>query len=100
MSGLLIGVASLVEHRLQGEGLSSCISQTLGHRLRSCGARAQLPRGMRDLPGPGVEPVSPALAGGFFTTELPGKLMWALNTKSNWSLCSYSLIYSKHELKK
>ena len=25
-----------------------------------------------DLPDPGIEPVSPALAGGFFTTELPG----------------------------
>ena len=28
---------------------------------------------MRDRPGPGVEPVSPALAGGFFTTAPPGK---------------------------
>ena len=30
-----------------------------------------------DLPDPGIEtvsPVSPELAGGFFTTELPGKL--------------------------
>ena len=27
---------------------------------------------MWDLPGPGIEPVSPALAGGFFTTETPG----------------------------
>ena len=26
-----------------------------------------------DLPNPGIEPVSPAWAGGFFTTELPGK---------------------------
>ena len=26
-----------------------------------------------DLPDPGVEPQSPALAGGFFTTEPPGK---------------------------
>ena len=26
-----------------------------------------------DLPNPGVEPVSPALAGGFFTTKPPGK---------------------------
>ena len=26
-----------------------------------------------DLPDPGIEPVSPALAGGFFTTVLPGK---------------------------
>ena len=28
---------------------------------------------MWDLPGPGLEPVSPALAGGFLTTEPPGK---------------------------
>ena len=26
-----------------------------------------------DLPDPGIESTSPALAGGFFTTELPGK---------------------------
>ena len=26
-----------------------------------------------DLPDPGIEPESPALAGGFFTTEPPGK---------------------------
>ena len=26
-----------------------------------------------DLPEPGIKPTSPALAGGFFTTELPGK---------------------------
>ena len=30
------------------------------------------PRHM-DPPGPGMEPVSPALAGGFFTTEARGK---------------------------
>ena len=28
---------------------------------------------MWDLPGPGFEPVSPALAGGFLTTAPPGK---------------------------
>jgi len=27
----------------------------------------------RDLPDPGIEPTSPALAGGFFTTEPPRK---------------------------
>ena len=26
-----------------------------------------------DLPDPGIEPAAPAWAGGFFTTELPGK---------------------------
>ena len=30
-------------------------------------------RGKWDLPGPGLKPVSPALAGGFLTTVRPGK---------------------------
>ena len=28
---------------------------------------------MQDLPGPGIEPMSPAMAGGLLTTEPPGK---------------------------
>ena len=80
--GLLIAVASLVaEHGLQAcklqqlwhMGFSSCGLRALEHRLSSCGARAQLLRGMWDLPGPGLEPVSPALAGGFLTPAPPGK---------------------------
>ena len=31
-----------------------------------------------DLPDPGIEPVSPALAGGLFTTEPPGKTIFSL----------------------
>ena len=42
-------------------------------RLSNCGSRAQLLRGMWDIPGPGLEPVSPALAGGFLTTVPLGK---------------------------
>ena len=56
-------------------GFSSCGSQALEHRLGSCGARAQLLRGMWDLPGPGIEPVSPALAGRFISTVPPGRPM-------------------------
>ena len=60
--GPLTITASLVaEHRLQTR------------RLSSCGSRAQLLRGMWDLPRPGLEPVFPALAGGFSTTAPPGK---------------------------
>ena len=55
------------------QGLSSCGSQALEHRLSSCGARAQLLHGMWDLPRPGTEPVSPALAGRFLTTVPPRK---------------------------
>jgi len=59
--GLLIAVASLVAgHHARG-GLSSC--DTL----------AGLPCGMLNLPGPGMELVSPAVAGGFLTTGPPGK---------------------------
>ena len=54
-------------------GFSSCGSRALEHRLSSCGAWASLLHGMWDLPGPGLEPMSPALAGGFLSTVPPGK---------------------------
>ena len=41
--------------------------------LSSCGAWAELPLGVWDVPGPGIEPVIPEWAGGFLTTESPGK---------------------------
>ena len=60
--GPLTVAASLVaEHRLQTR------------RLSNCGSRAQLLHGMWDLPRPGLEPVSPALAGRLSTTAPPGK---------------------------
>ena len=58
---LTIAASLVAEHRLQTR------------RLSSCGSRAQLLRGMWDPPRPGLEPVSPALAGGFLTTAPPGK---------------------------
>ena len=61
--------ASLVVAR----GLSSCGSKSLELKFSSCGAQDQLLHGMWDLPGPGIEPVSPSLAGGFLTTVPPGK---------------------------
>ena len=62
MRGPLTIAASLVaEHRLQTR------------RLGSCGSQAQLLRGTWDLPRPGLEPVSLALAGRFATTAPPGK---------------------------
>ena len=62
-------------------GLSCCGAQALGVQasvvvacgLSSCGSQASLLRGMWDLPGLGIEPMSPALAGGFLTTAPPGK---------------------------
>jgi len=57
--------------RVQAQSL-----QLAGPRARGlcrCRAQAELTRGMWDPPGPGIEPVSSALAGGFPTTGLPGK---------------------------
>ena len=60
--GPLTVAASLVaEHRLQTR------------RLSSCGSWALSLRSMWDPPRPGLEPVSPALAGRFSTTAPPGK---------------------------
>ena len=58
---LTIAASLVVEHRLQPR------------RFSNCGLRAQLLRGMWDLPRAGLEPVSPALAGRLSTTVPPGK---------------------------
>ena len=58
---LTIVASPVVEHRLQTRKLSNC------------GSRAQLLLGMWDPPRPGLEPMSPALAGRFSTTAPPGK---------------------------
>ena len=61
---LTIAASLVAEHRLQTR------------RLSSCGSRAQLPCSMWDLPRPGLEPMSPALAGRFSTTAPPRKPGW------------------------
>ena len=68
---LLIAVTSLiVEHGFQGlqlQWLQHVTSVIAARRLSSCG--------MWHPRGPGIELVSPALTGGFLTTEPPGKFM-------------------------
>ena len=54
-------------------GFSSCGSQAPEHRLNSCGIQVSLPQGLGGVPGSGIESISPALAGRFFTIEPPGK---------------------------
>ena len=73
---LTIAASPVVEHRLQ-----TC-------RLSNCGSRAQLLRGMWDSPRPGLEPVSPALAGRFLTTVPPGKPLKVSLTFSLISICN------------
>ena len=58
---LTIAASLVVEHRLQTR------------RLNNCGSWAQLLHGMWDLPRPGLELVSPALADRFSITVPPGK---------------------------
>ena len=67
------GLSSCGAWALGCTSFSSCGAWALEHRISSCGTRAQLLHGMWDLPGPGIEPMSPALAGGFLTIAPPGK---------------------------
>ena len=77
----LVVVASLVEDGPYGtqasvvtvHGLRSCGSQTLEHRLSSCGAWAWLLLSVWDPPRSGTELMSLALASRHFTTEPLGK---------------------------
>ena len=67
---LTIAASLVTEHRLQTR------------RLSNCGSRAQPLRGTWEPPRPGLEPVSPALAGRLPTTAPPGKplidLYWSI----------------------
>ena len=80
---LTIAASLVAEHRLQMR------------RLSSCGSRAQLLRGMWDLPRPGLEPVSPAPAGRPSTTAPPGKPSQASFTRAqpySQGFCPYDFI--------
>ena len=73
---LTIAAPPVAEHRLQTRSLSNR------------GSRAQLLRGTRDPPRPGLEPAPPALAGRLPTTAPPGKpcpffdwVVWFFNTE-------------------
>ena len=77
-----LAVASLVrEHGLwspqvsglAARGLNRCGSWAPEHRFSSCGTQISLLCSMWDLPGPESEPMSPAVADGFFNLP-PGKL--------------------------
>ena len=55
-------------------GFSCCRARALGHAgFSGCDTWAQFLRGMWNHPGPAVETISPAVAGGFLTTGPPGK---------------------------
>ena len=80
---LTIAASPVVEHGLQT------------HRLSNCGSRAQLLWGMWDLPRPGLEPASPALAGRLSTTVPPGKPC-VLFDDSHADRCEVISFFFKH----
>ncbi|XP_049558083.1 mitochondrial cardiolipin hydrolase [Orcinus orca] len=61
-----------------GRPLTTVASPLRTRRLSGHGSRAQPLRGMWGRPGPGHNPASPASAGGFLTTALPGKPLWVV----------------------
>ena len=79
---LTIAASLVAEHRLQTR------------RLSNYGSRAQLLRGMWDLPRPGLEPVSPALADRFSTTAPPGKPQRYFHFNKREKLQSKACIYN------
>ena len=103
---LLIAVRGPLFTAVRGP-LTIAAPPAAGHRLQtrrlsSRGSRAQPLRGMRDPPRPGLEPVSPALAGRLPTTAPPGKPSFYINSLSKFEqsllnltffLLTYSLVY-------
>ena len=76
MHGLLIAEISLIAE----------------HGLNSCGTWAWLLHGMWDFPGPGIEPVSPALAGRWIPNHCPpGKSTFHLSLEN--TLGGHILLY-------
>ena len=76
--GLSLVVASGGHSSSRCVGLSLLRPLVAAHRLQTrrlsnCGSRAELLRGMWDLPRPGLKPAFSALAGRFSTTAPPGK---------------------------
>ena len=77
MRGLFLvaasGVYSLVAvHRLPLRWLLLWNTSSRVHRLQWLWYMTQVLCGICNLPGPGIEPASPALAGGFLSPGLPG----------------------------
>ena len=96
--GLSLVVASRGHSSSRCTGLSLSWPLVAERRLSNCGSQAQLLHGMWDPPRPGLEPMSPALAGRFSTTAPPGKPkkknFFKFNFVSMWihiDVCSLNL---------
>ena len=90
MRRLLIEVASpAAEHRVQA-GWAQWLLLPL-----------QLLHGLWGLPGPGLEPTSPALAGGLLTTEPPGKPLYTVLLRADlWPWQAVNKILLRNEARR
>ena len=85
---LLPAVATLVAVLRLLIILTHCRTRPLGSAgFSSCGTGAWLLRGMCILPWLGIEPMSPAQAGRFLTTDPPGKSSWVHFNVHKWASC-------------
>ena len=75
-----------------GAWTSRCGAKALGR----AGSVVVVLRGTWGLPGPQIEPVSPALVSNFFTTEPSGKPMLFLKKKNHWSKIPYLFVSLQH----
>ena len=110
-------LSSCDTHASHCSGFSGCGAGALGEPASavaargpsSCGAWASLLCRIWDLPRPGIKPVSPALAGSFFTTEPPAKLnsiflespapRWPSPlARGDWEALQYTLWFRHHPL--
>ena len=80
---LTAAASSVAEHRLSGTWAQCCGYRALECGLSGCGSWAQLLCIMWDPLGLEIEPMCPALAGGFSITEPPVKPCWYIFNRKN-----------------
>ena len=101
LASLTAGASRVVERRLWGvwaSGVTIPVLQSTGsvvvaHRLCTYGRWLLVAVLLWDLPGPGIEPVSPTPAGRFFTTEPRGKPCSPLISNDVEHLCVWSCFF-------
>ena len=79
----------------KARAVGASASAVVAPRIYSTGSTV-VTHGPWDLPGPGLKLMSPALAGGFFTTEPPGKLQslslyWLVTHTQSFLICCSTL---------
>ena len=80
-------------------GFSCCRAWALEHvGFSTCGTGTQLLHGMWNLPGQGIEPVSPTLAGGYLITGLLGKIQRFTFQRDKEGIYKFSKVNASYSL--